>query len=287
MDQKVKEFMSYLKETKSKSTVDNVLSHTKAFLRAKNVTDLSKITKELVSGYFAEMQPKCTVEKFNMVIWSLRTFFGYCKIEGLEYPRQKQLVKKAKEAISEHELLKMIVPKLDYLFKDSWKVRAILYFLFYTGLRPNEFMFIRRKNFMLDKNELMFTDPQGRFIRRVPLPGILVEELKRYFEFTGEEENVFDINVRDINRICRTLQRNEVLGKDRAIKPNFFKNSFARLCLEKGVDIFILSQLMNHRNVKTTFNNLQMMSDEIKNMTLNKFKDSKPTETKRRRRHGN
>jgi len=287
MDQKIKEFTNYLKEIQSKSTVDNALSHTKAFLRAKNMTDLSKITKELVSGYFAEMQPKCTVEKFNMIIWSLKKFFSYCKIEGLQYPRQKEYVKKVKETISEHELLKMIEPKLQGLFKDSWKVRAILYFLFYTGLRPNELLFIKRKHFMLDKNELMFTDPRGRFIRRVPLPGILVEELRRYFKFIGEEKNVFDINGRDINRICMTLQRNEVLGKNRAIKPYFFNNSFARLCLEKGVDIFILSQLMNHRDVKTTFNNLQMMSDDIKNMALNKFKDSKPTETKRRRRHGN
>ena len=147
-------------------------------------------------------------------------------------------------------------------------------------------MFIKRKNFLLNQNELMFTDPKGRFIRRVPLPGILVEELKQYFKFAGDEENVFGINVRDVNRICRTLQRNEVLGKDRAIKPNFFKNSFAHLCLEKGVDIFILSQLMNHRNVKTTFNNLQMMSDDVKNITLNKFKESKPAETRRRRKHG-
>jgi len=71
MDQKIKEFISYLKETKSKSSVDNVVSHTRAFLRARNVTDLSKITKELVSGYFAEMQPKCTVEKFGCFLGSV------------------------------------------------------------------------------------------------------------------------------------------------------------------------------------------------------------------------
>lgn len=273
MEPTLQNFKNFLLgSNKSVSSVDNTASHVRAFLRSKKVTDLSVVTKELVSEYFAEKQPHCSVEKFNMMIWSLKTFFQWAKVGGLVFPKQKHPLKKIKETISEHELVNVLEPRLIHIFEDSLHVKAILYFLFYTGIHHSEIFYIRKKNFSLDTNELIYSIPKKKIIRRVPLPDLLVRILRTYFTVYADESNVFNIKSGDINRIFRSLQKNEALGKKRAIKPHLLRNSFARLCLEKGVDLFIIQQLMDHKDIKTTFGFFRLMSDEIKASYLKKVK---------------
>jgi site-specific recombinase XerD len=255
-----KEFM--ISKRNSKSSVENSLTHVRAFLTSMNVTDPKNVTAQMITDYFTG-QSKNSQSKINQMIWSLRIFFKWAGVSGLVLPKQKRPIKKIKRTITEHELVNILVPRIEYLFRDPLPVQALLYFMFYSGLEVKEILLIKYTDFTLGLNELILPYPHGK-IRKIPLAQPLVEVMKRFFRYYSQENNCFNTSTAKIKRIFKVLHKDEALGPDRVIEAKLFRYSFLNHCFEKGIDLYTLLDLMNIEDIKTLAGNIKLMSDEAK-----------------------
>ena len=249
-------------------SLENLMTHIKAFLISKNLTDLSVVTAQMVKDYFAELKPKCSLPKWNQAIWALRVFLvDWGKVSGLEFPKQKHPLKKNKSPLTLDELI-TLESRLICYFPNTLQVKAILYFLYFTGIEKSKLPNIRRDDIRIGLRELNYNG------NRIPLHENLIVLLQKYFGCEAEETygvkepNAFNTSIAKINHIFKVLQKSRLLGEDRVIGPKEFRAGFANHCFKKGISLFSIQQLMRNKDIKTT---MSYLSDEVKADFLKKF----------------
>lgn len=169
-------------------------------------------------------------------------FFGYV-------PDQPATVRKW---LSNEEIEKILTTRIDHPSINF--VRDMFVFATFTGLS-----YIDVKNLT---NEQILTDSRGEqyisIVRRktgtesiIPLLDIPKEIIEKY-KGTGEGNHVFKMLC--MNVVCRyTKQIGKLCGLSKKLNYHQSRHSFATsVCLSQGIPIETLSQMMGHRNIKTT-----------------------------------
>lgn len=117
---------------------------------------------------------------------------------------------------------------------------------------------IQTKEKNMSKTELLITKPKTRnSIRRIPITSFLYDILKKYFIQTQEQSNYYifrnkengPIDPRIIQKYFKaTIKRLELTN----ITFHALRHTFATLCIDVGMDIKTLSEILGHSNVSTT-----------------------------------
>lgn len=117
---------------------------------------------------------------------------------------------------------------------------------------------IQTKEKNTSKTELLITKPKTRnSIRRIPITSFLYGILKKYFIQTQEQSNYYifrnkengPIDPRIIQKYFKTtIKRLELTN----ITFHALRHTFATLCIDVGMDIKTLSEILGHSNVSTT-----------------------------------
>lgn len=117
---------------------------------------------------------------------------------------------------------------------------------------------IQTKNKNTSKTELLITKPKTRnSIRKIPITSFLYDILKKYFVQTHEQSNCYifrnkengPIDPRIIQKYFKvTIKRLELTN----ITFHALRHTFATLCIDVGMDIKTLSEILGHSNVSTT-----------------------------------
>ena len=258
---------------KSKNTVINYVPKVKSFLESLNVEKLSDITSEMITNYCANNKSTGGQEKANQIMKALRSFLINANELNLRFPKYKNAVsKRVKRAITESELKNFIEPKLQYIFSNPLQVKALIYFLFYTGFRKNEIIALHRSDFNWDTNRVTAFATKQSIQRTLPLNDNLVTLIKKYFAVEAEEENAFNTSTQKIRMICNKLQKSKILGEQRKIWPHLWRDSFACHLINHKVTLRNLQVLMGHKRVEDTMQYLQMCQSDIDEDFLEKIK---------------
>ena len=198
---------------------------------------------------------------------ALRTYFGFLleegalqsdPTEGLQSPRVARPLPSVLDADDVSALLE--APRSDS--PVHWRDRAILEFLYATGVRVSELVGLRLIDLDLEEG-LCTVFGKGAKERMVPLGGPACVALSRYLREvrTALEKGNGGGRV-FLNQRGRPLSRTAVwkivkaaarlAGIERKVSPHVLRHTFATHLLEGGADLVAVQELLGHADISTT-----------------------------------
>ncbi len=199
---------------------------------------------------------------------SFAVFFRWCVNEGymetnpadgMEMPKTE---KKLPPKLTRQEALRIMetAANMPYPYKFlKYRNHAIFATFLYAGLRKQELLGVKYSDVDLENRSIFIRQGKGSKDRIIPIGGSLATILDRYL-----------LERRRLNKTCpeffTSLNRNvgftgtglkrliEKMNQASGIKFSAHKlrHSFATMMLEGGCDIYSLSRMMGHADIKTT-----------------------------------
>jgi len=145
--------------------------------------------------------------------------------------------------------------------QENWRDYFVLLFLFFTGVRPSELIKIKISDLHLNpeigKPYLIVIGGRTKKRERIiPLPNLVVEELKKYLELPKvkrcirRDQPIFNFSVRQLEKI---VKKYAVKVGFPDVTPYTFRHSFATWLRKQGVHWKVIQVLMGHEKIETTF----------------------------------
>ena len=246
---KIKPFLNYMKE----SNID--------------VTALDFTT---YMGYINKQHQSNKSEGYiNTLMDAVRCFYRFLidknEMDESIFPNVLNKIKKynvsskLKNFLVEEDLEYLMTRYATYFedYKHPKKVRALLYFWFFTGLRLQELLDLRRADIDLEKNivkiridEKIKRRTKNKKERVQPFPKRIGNMLSEYFQIEKETINAFCMNK---NMICFLLSKlNDIFNKDIRIHAHLFRHSFGMLLARMEFEVEHARILMGHSDIKST-----------------------------------
>lgn len=182
-----------------------------------------------------------------------------------------------------------------YLLTDTDLIKIGIYIVICTGIRIGELCALKResvdlKNKILHigatmqrvqtdseerRTEVIISEPKSASsVRDIPITENLVEKITQYLSsmpngaylLTGETDKFIEPGVMRYH--FSKITKNCGLKK---VKFHTLRHSFATRCVEEGIDVKTLSELLGHENVKITLNRYVHPSIELKRESLERL----------------
>ena len=240
------------------------------FIRVANITQIEQITERNVREFFmyGRTQRNWRANSFITFHMSLSVFFQWCVKNGymekdltkdIELPKvEKRLPPK----LTKQDALKLLEVIYNYPYDYKFlrfRNHAIFATFMFAGLRKNELLHLKCTDVDIENLSIFVRLGKGNKDRVVPMSYTLAQTLKRYA-----------LDRKRLKKTCpeffTSLNRNQgytenglkrlVVQMRKASRIKFtihkLRHTFATLMLEGGCDIFSLSKMMGHSDIKTT-----------------------------------
>ena len=229
-----------------------------------NSIDLKELTPERLDGFLTftagqeEYSPTSVARHFS----SLRGFLKYMQREG-EYDFST-------ESMLERPKLGHYLPQyltreeIDSVFesaangKNPLRDTALFELMYSAGLRISETLGIKLSQLDLD-NEWLTPIGKGNKQRLVPLGSKAKENLRAWIEegrpLTNPTTDNIILNSRGkpMTRMgAWKIVQQHTAHLSKQVSPHTFRHSFATHCLEAGMDLRVLQELLGHADISTT-----------------------------------
>jgi integrase/recombinase XerD len=210
------------------------------------------------------------------VIRKLAAIASYCNFlieKGLLTSNPAANVKRPHDAVITEtcdlgdDQVKALLSAVDITKKSGHLHQAVLVMLFSTGMRKGELIHLKFENYQEHQGLkiIQFIGKRGK-VARIPLHPMAIFHLEQYIEhmrLTGRELKANDWIFQPANaRLNKKLQPTSVdyiikrycrdIGIKTRITPHSARATVIGSLLESGCDLYKVSQLVNHSNVKTT-----------------------------------
>jgi site-specific recombinase XerD len=154
-----------------------------------------------------------------------------------------------KDTITIKEVDKIVELASGYAYPmHPYRMKALLYFMYFTGLRRQEIVDLKRKDIDMEEKQLVVRVPTKNRQERVAFfPNRAKNILEKYFKSEHEIDNAFNLTVGKINTLFAFLKN---FRKD--ISPHMFRHSFTQHLASMGIDIRVAQQLLGHKSLATT-----------------------------------
>ena len=187
------------------------------------VIPANQITQENVDNYLLKIIKENKPTYVNSHITTFRKFFKFLKREDITLPKNVKKEKTIHQSLTLEFFEKEIVNEINWFgFKNPLKVKAMLYFMFYTGLRKSEVYLLRRENIDLKNREAKVYLKKTKKEKIMIFPKKIVTVLEEYFDSEPEKKNAFNLGAGGIAYIFQMLKRH---FPDIRIYPHLFKKS--------------------------------------------------------------
>ncbi len=228
-------------------------------------TALKSVASEHIVGFMQAQKWKPRT-KFNRVVL-LRSFFRFAM--AMEWIVRDPAIKErvpspktprhhARQPFTRDQITK-ILEAVDQVSEIERKqTRALILLLLYSGVRISDATFLKRESVDLDTGLLQFrVIKTGRQNPPIELHPSAVQALKALPVLDGP---YFFINAKEAAKgqmLAVQTMRRRIVEPVLALagvkgSPHVFRDTFAINLLHAGVDIFTVSQLLGHSNVKMT-----------------------------------
>lgn len=262
------EFKNYLKlHVTSKHTQTQYLSRMKLFFDTNKEFNQESINSFLASCVDKNLKPNT----FNGYMNALKHYGKFVKLEA-EFPKQKRPNKTKKAFLTLAEIEEQILPYFEYIFADYEKRKLVVRLMFCSGLRPCEIINLKKQDLDFKNNWIIVRDTKDKEDRITLLVSNLQTELKEICE-KSEGESVFNITKGYIKYTFEKL--NEMLNYKRHLNAYQLRHGFAHHCLQQGIDLKRVQEMMGHWDIKMTEEYLSLEPHEIIDVAVKKFKFKK------------
>lgn len=236
-----------------------------------NITEIEQVNEDNLRSlfYFGRTERKWTPNTFICFHKSLCVFFRWAIQEkymvepnptnDIECPK---LAKRLPSKLTKQEAMQLLEVVYNYPYKYKflrYRNHAIFATFIFAGIRKKELLNLKFGDVDIENLSLFINQGKGSKDRIIPISYKLAETLKRYllerqrlhktcpefFVSLNRNMGFKDIGIRRLVEIARKAS-----GIDFTIHK--LRHTFATLMLEGGCDIFSLSKMMGHSDIKTT-----------------------------------
>ncbi len=251
---------------KSKNTINSYISHISNLLKR---VSLDNLTEKTINNYLLEIMENRSPSTMNICKSAIRSFLKFLKKDIL-IPKNEKIIEKLPEFITEDYFKKEVIPVIECVCKNPVKMKAILYFMFYSGLRISEIALLKRENINLEKRTIKFYIPKKKKERLGLIVGKKAKKfIEDYFSIEPEITNAFNISYHALKK--RFADYNQYF-KDINFHPHLLRHSFATHLRKNGMSIEDIKELMGHQNIQTTMRYAHVNIDDIKKRCDEKIK---------------
>ena len=154
-----------------------------------------------------------------------------------------------------------------YASRSSPYTLAALWMLLYTGCRENEVLTLQWKDVHLEDGYIYLPDSKVG-VRAIPLNNKAKQVLCSLQKQEGNPY-VFCGNIlgQHLKETKTTWRKVRELAGISDVRLHDLRHSFASFALKKGVDLYTVSKLLGHKNIKTTTRYAHLELDHLKKAT--------------------
>ena len=238
------------------------------FLQETKIDSVDKITEEHITNFIVQLSSeRLAANSIARKLSSIRRFHKFLVTEGysdsnpagaLESPR---LWRKLPTVLNVKEMEKL----LDKPTEDDplgLRDKAILEFLYATGVRISELIHVKRKD-LLSEVELVRVIGKGQKERIIPIGKKSLKWVKKYLqEARPKLAKEYSEDVLFLNRRGRPFSRMGLwkilrkyvmqAGIKKKVSPHTIRHSFATHLLEGGADLRAVQEMLGHADISTT-----------------------------------
>ena len=245
----IRMFLLYIKSNHKIALITIVSYITNYNITNSNITNLS--LERLVYSYILYLKDNNYKENtINNNIKAIKHLSNCFKIPFNKKIKFVKVPKRLPEHIDLAYFEDRIIPMIDEdMFKNPIKIKTILYFMFYTGVRKGELFSLKRDDFDFTNRTVKIYSKKTKEERTVVYPKKIKEMVEYYFRTEMEEENAFNLGKGGVKHIFKILKP---CFKDINLHSHLLRHSFSIYVLENGVDLDTLKDLLGHKSILTT-----------------------------------
>jgi len=248
----------------SNNTADNYVSRIAEVSRSVAIEDW---TKESLEGVLTVIKQSKKTSTFNNYLFALKKYLKFSQKE-IELPKSTKVCRTLPKSFTEEYFEKTIIPTIEQVtVRDIYKIKAVMYFLFYTGVRIGELNTLHRKDIDLEKKTVKITVAKTKEERIVFFTRKTKMHLELYFASEPEVSNAFNLTSGALQMRIRSWQP----YFDMPFHPHMLRHSFATNLLYKGIDLFTVSKLLGHKDIVTTQRYLSLSTEQMQELYRNKI----------------
>ena len=235
-----------------------------------HITEFEQINEENLRKlfFYGRTERKWSTNTYINFIKSLVVFFRWCVKEGymtenfaekIEIPK---LEKRLPPKLTKQQTMRLLEVVYNYPYQYKflrYRNHSIFAMFIMAGLRKSELLNLKFADVDLENLTIFVRQGKGGKDRMIPICFALAETLKRYVQERKRLHKTCPEFFASLNRNMGFTQiglRRLVDLAKRSSKINFgihkLRHSFAVLMLEGGCDIYSLSKMRGHSDIKTT-----------------------------------
>ncbi|MDP3024446.1 MAG: site-specific tyrosine recombinase XerD [candidate division Zixibacteria bacterium] len=238
------------------------------YLTKQKISDLNAVTSENISGFIHDLRGQGLKSASRARhLSAIRTFHKYLLNEDYADSNPAELVdspklgRKLPGALTVDEMKKLL--NLPYTKKYlAWRDKAILEFLYATGVRISEMINFTTKNFLPQVGwvRIIGKGNKERFVpigkKAIKAIRLYLKRSRRYLVKSDSEDIMF------LNRWGKKLTRMgawkiiknyiDQAGIKKKVTPHTIRHSFATHLLEGGADLRAVQEMLGHADISTT-----------------------------------
>lgn len=269
LTQKFCDYSTYIKGL-SPRTIQRYKQVINYYCNFAKITDIEAVTNENVRNlfYYGRTTQNWTTNTYICYHKSLVVFFRWCVKEGfmkfnpadeIEIPR---IVKKLPSKLTKQDSQKILEVVDNYPYDNNF-LRFRNYAIFSTflmaGIRKSELLKLKYTDVDIDNLSIFIRQGKGSKDRIIPINYRLAEALQNYVEVRKKAYKTcpeffasytYDKGFSDSG--LKRLVEKIVITTGIKFTVHKLRHTFATLMLEGGCDIFSLSKMMGHSDIKTT-----------------------------------
>jgi site-specific recombinase XerD len=250
------------------------------------ITTLDQVSETSLKELFifGRTQRKWNPATFLSYYKSLIVFFRWCKDRGLlekelgsdiEVPK---LERKLPKKLTKQDAYKLLEIVYNYPYGNKfvqYRNHAIFSMFLFAGLRKKELLQLKLTDVDIENLTIFINQGKGSKDRIIPMNYTLAQSLKRYLDarkishktcpyfFTSFVNNIGFSEI-GIRRLVDKIK--PILGLSFSVHK--LRHTFATLMLEGGCDIYSLSKMMGHADIKTTTIYLSATAEHLRGQMM-------------------
>lgn len=256
------------------------------YAKVVNISQIEEVSLDNVRNFLflGRTERNWNANSFITYHKSLVVFFRWCVDEGylqsnpaddIELPK---LEKKLPPKLTKQQAMRLLEVVYNYPYKYHYlrsRNHAIFSTFILAGLRRRELLRLRYTDVDLENMSIFIHQGKGSKDRVIPISSKLAESLDRYLNERKRLGKTCPEFFTSLNRNCGFTDsgmKRLVENIKKASGINFtihkLRHTFATLMLEGGCDIFSLSKMMGHSDIKTTTIYLAASPEHLRSQML-------------------
>lgn len=227
---------------------------------------------------------------------SLLVFFRWCQTEKyldhnpISEIEKPKLEKKLPPKLTKQQAFRLLEVVYNYPYDYTflrYRNHAMFSLFIFAGLRKNELLSLKLTDMDIENLTIFIRQGKGSKDRIIPMSFTLAQSLKRYLverkrlnktcpEFFASLNHNIGLTETGLKRLVEIIRK----ASGVFFTVHKLRHTFATLMLEGGCDIYSLSRMMGHSDIKTTTIYLFASAEHLRSQMIKHPLNEIPTEFK-------